>query len=57
MGGEGGDSTEGEVIVSLTPSQDAEDSVVEVRPGTEEESSLDGAAGDEDEGSRGGYVP
>jgi hypothetical protein len=43
-------------VVSLASSEDAEDEVVERRPGTEEEASLDGAAGDEDESSRGGDV-
>jgi hypothetical protein len=43
-------------VVSLTSSEDAEDEVVERRPGAEEEASLDSAAGDEDESSRGGEV-
>jgi len=53
---ERGDGTEGEVVVSLASSEDAEDEVVERRSGAEEEASLDGAAGDEDESSRGGDV-
>ena len=39
-------------MVPLTSAEGAEDDVVESRSGTEEEPSLDGAAGDEDEGSR-----
>ena len=51
---ERGDGTEGKVVVSLASSEDAEDEVVERRARAEEEASLDGAAGDEDESSRGG---
>ena len=56
VGGQRGDGTESEVVVSLTPSKDAKDEVVELRSGSEEEASLDGAAGDEDEGSRVGEL-
>jgi hypothetical protein len=43
-------------MVSLTSAEGAEDDVVERRPGSEKESALDGAAGDEDEGARFGEV-
>lgn len=56
VGRQGGDGTEGEVVVSLASSEDAEGKVVERRAGAEEETSLDGAGGDENEGSRGGEV-
>ena len=56
MRGERSDGTEGEVMVSLTSAEGAEDDVVERRSGSEKESTLDGAAGDEDEGARFGYV-
>ena len=38
-------------MVPLTSAEDAEDDVVERQPGSEKESTLDGAAGDEDEGT------
>jgi hypothetical protein len=56
MRGERSDSAKGEVMVSLTSAEGAEDDVVERRPGPEKESALDGAAGDEDEGTGFGEV-
>jgi hypothetical protein len=43
-------------MVPLTSAEGAEDDVIKRGSGTEKESSLDGAAGDEDEGSRFGEV-
>jgi hypothetical protein len=51
-----GDSTKGEVMVSLASTEGTEDDVVERRPGPKKESALDGAAGDEDEGTGFGEV-
>jgi hypothetical protein len=44
------------VAPNLNQTASAEDDVIERESGTEEESSLDGAAGDEDEGLRVGDV-
>ena len=54
--GEHGNSVEDDVVSPLGASENAEEAVVEVGTGLEEESSLDSPAGDGDEGVRVGYA-
>jgi hypothetical protein len=56
MAREHGNSDECDVVSPLGAAEDAEEAVVEVGSGLEQESSLDGPAGDGDEGVRVGYA-